>query len=212
LEHEFDQFFKGIGFKRVTDIIDGTPKFENADYIHNRHRTVVELKIIDKDFFGQGGLIHRLKTIVTVPKVIDENGFGQYEFVLPEMNREGQHDTIEEPLRRIIKKANRQIKETKKYLLNDDGVGFLMLALNMRTSIDPEAFRKLTGELLAREFSSIDGFIVCTPSWGAYNRETKKEHPLCLPTTPIGGPEIIRQMCVQLGQEWVNFGNLDGHA
>ncbi len=211
IEKDFDKFFQEIGFNKVSDFVGKSPSFENADYIETMQKIIVELKVIDKDFFEGGGVIHRLNTIVTVPKKIDENGFGLYEFKLPPKNREGVHDSVEEPLRRIIKKANRQIKETKRVLLNENGLGFLLLALNFRNSIDPETFRKLAGDLLSREFSSIDGFIICTPTWGAYDKATGLEHPLCLPTTPYGGSEYARQACIYIGQKWVDFGNKGGH-
>lgn len=210
LERDFDNFFNGIGYKKVTDIV-GSPHFENSDYIDLEQKITIELKVIDKDFFSEGGIIHRLKTIVTVPKNTDEKGFGQYEFTVPPKNREGISDSIEEPLRRTIKKANRQIKETKNKLMDGNGIGFLLIALNIRTSIDPEKFRELTGDILSREFSSINGFIICTPTWGAYNPITGSEHPLCLPTTPFGAPNYIRQACLDIGEKWTKFGNNGGH-
>jgi hypothetical protein len=96
----------------VTGIVGDSPTFNNADYINKRDRIVAELKIIDKDFFGRSGVIDRLQTIVTVPKNTDKQGYGQYEFTLLGINREGRHDTIEEPLRRVLKKANKQLRET----------------------------------------------------------------------------------------------------
>lgn len=211
LESEFDAFAYTVGFKRVSDFVGNSPDFANADYINDEEKIIIELKIIDKNFFEVGGIIDRLQTIVTIPKNIDLNGFGQYEFILPNINREGRYDTMEEPLRRILKKANRQIKETKDRLLDGNGVGFVLIALNMERIIDPEVIRSLAGEILSREFSAINGFIICTPGYGLYNPVTRMAHSLCLPTTPYEGPEEIRSMCNKIGQAWIEFSNNGGH-
>jgi hypothetical protein len=86
-----------------------------------------------------------------------------------------------------------------------------MIALNMRTTIDPEKIRELTAELLMREFSSISGFIICTPTWGLHNPNTGQLHPVCLPTTEHGYPECVRQLCNKIGQQWCDFINNGGH-
>ena len=211
LEKEFNLFFIQIGYQKVTEIVGKSPTFNNADYINKKDKIVVELKIIDKDFFVKGGVIDKLNTIVTVSKNIDEKGFGQCEFTLPDSNREGKHDTFEEPFRRILKKANKQLRETIKELLNGDGVGYVMLALNMQTTIDPEKISELTAELLMREFSSISGFIICTPTWGMYRQETGQLHPVCLPTTEYGCSDHVRQTCNGIGQKWCDFVNSGGH-
>ena len=211
LENEFDQLFKRINYLRVSDIIGQSPSFSNADYINKDKKIVVELKIVEKDFFEHGGVISKLNAFVTVPKKIDENGFGQYEFSLPNKNREGKFDTMEEPLRRILKKANKQLRETKKKLLNDVGMGFVILALNMKTTIDPEKIRELVANLVSQEFLSISGFIICTPGWGLLNKKTGKLHPICLPTTKFGCSEDIRLACNDLGLEWCKFIDDGGH-
>jgi hypothetical protein len=211
LENEFNVLFEGLGYSRVSEIVGHSPTFANADYVNADKGIVVELKIIDKDFFENGGIIESLNTFVTVPKNIDEEGFRQYTFSLPNKNREGKVDTMEEPLRRVLKKANKQLRETKTELLKGEGIGFIVIALNMKTLIDPEKIRELVANLVSREFSSIAGFIICTPTWGKLDRETGRLQSMCLPTTEYGCSEDIRLSCNEIGQEWCKFINNGGH-
>ena len=75
LELQFDTFFASEGFRRLNEIIGPSPGFQNADYIQLQRRTVVELKILGKDFFINGGIIYRFAGFVPQPVRIDHRGF-----------------------------------------------------------------------------------------------------------------------------------------
>jgi len=203
LELEFDTFFGSIGFRRVSEFVGESPAFKNADYICQAKKIVVELKILDKDFFKDGGVIDRFHSIIPIPKQIDERGFGIYSIKIPNFNREGKIDSIEEPLRRIIKKANRQIKETNRNLLSNDGKGILVLALSGFLSLSLDILVAMISELLTHEFSSISGFIVCTPTLNS---------PSCISASnEIIGSQIhvIRR---EISEAWCNFFDQGGHG
>ena len=174
-----------MGFKRVTDIIGPSPNFKNADYIHFDAKVLVELKILDKDYFQKGGVIDRFHGFVGIPKEIDKNGMGIYTTTFPPPNREGINDTFEEPLRRILKTGNRQLKETKGHFFDGKGVGIIMIALNSFRSLPPITVLHLVMALLENEFSAIDGCIVCTPSWGLNQPSPCILHPRI---AGLGGP------------------------
>jgi hypothetical protein len=166
VEQEFDLFFRQIGFKRISTLVGLSPDFHNADYVNENLKLVVELKILDKDHFQNGGIIDRFHGFVAIPIPgrVDKDGMGVYDSSWPPINREGKNDTFEEPLRKIIKSANRQLKETKAHLFSGHGTGLLMLALNQFRSLSPVAVLTLACALLQDEFSAINGCIVCTPS------------------------------------------------
>lgn len=210
IERDFDTFFEGIGFRRVTLHLGQSPTVENADYYHPLGY-VVELKVLDKDYFQRGGVIHRLNTLVVTPKQVKPDGTGQYEFVLPGTNREGTHDSFEEPLRRVLKKANRQIRSTIDVLLGGEGAGLVVLALNLKTPIDPEPVMNLACLLLEKEFSSIAGIIVCTPSWALKSPNTQKYHRYCLVRTPQGCPKGIESTFYGIAEQWCAFADGGGH-
>lgn len=126
------------------------------------------MKIIDKDHFKEGGVINRLQAILPVSDTPLPYGKplppGQYKIKFPAPNREGRIDTFEEPLRRVLKKANKQIKQTRARLLDDKAYGLVFLALNMDTLIDLEVVCELIEQLLIAEFSGISGLIVGSPA------------------------------------------------
>jgi len=210
IEAEFDILFDNLSYQRVDKLISKTPDFPNADYINKRKTIIVELKVLDKDFFKDGGVIESLQTIVTVPKKINKDGTGQYTFKLPKKNRNGIHDILEEPLRRILKKANKQIKETNSRLLESKGKGFLVLAINMETSIDPTFIQQLTFNMLKKEFTSIDGVVFCTPKTGI-NRGDGIQ-PICLHCNDshLTGEEFLEFKKIISG--WCDFVDNGGHA
>jgi hypothetical protein len=163
-ENEFDIFFNQIGFSRVSDDVGKNPEFSNADYINKNENIIVELKVLDKEQFKDGGIIDSLKSIILQPQNIDASGCGQYTFTLPKLNREGKNDAFEEPLRRSLKSANKQLKETKKfYYPNSESSGFVILAQTGLSSLNPEITAVLVQKILLNEFSSIDGVLICTP-------------------------------------------------
>ena len=107
-ENEFDNFFKQLSYSRIRDEVGENPKFANADYINKIEKIIIELKVLYKEHFPEGGVIDSLRALTIKPKTIDSKGYGQYTFTFPDKNREGRNDNFEEPLKRSLKKANKQ--------------------------------------------------------------------------------------------------------
>ncbi len=210
IEKEFDVFFASIGYNRVTDAVGSSPDFKNADYLNSAKKFSVELKILDKDYFHDGGLVDRLHMIVAAPKSIDEKGLGLYTIKFPDFNREGRADTIEEPLRRLLKKANRQLRQTNEKLFDKMGHGLVIFALNMTTAINPFVIRDLIHKLVSREFRSISGVMICTPKV-AIPVEGEPSR-LFLHTHDADAPSSVLEEIYRIGDEWCAFANNGGHG
>ena len=210
IESEFDALFENIGYQRVDKYIGKSPTFSNADYIDFEKKVIVELKVLDKDFFAEGGVVDSLQMFIPVPKNIQKDGQGWYEFKMPELNRKGRPDTLEIPLTRIIKKANKQLKETNKELLNNEGHGFLIFAINMKTVIDPRIIQHLTINILKKEFHSVNGVIFCTPKIGLVH-ENGFFQPICLHCQDSDLPQSKEDELMKIVDEWCNFIDNDGH-
>jgi len=97
-EKEFDNFMALHGYSRVSHDVGESPNFLNADYVHKKRKIIVELKVLQKEHFPEGGIIHSLGATILKPESIDERGFGIYTCTLPALNRDGIHDNFEEPL------------------------------------------------------------------------------------------------------------------
>lgn len=168
IEKQFDIFFKSIGYERVDEELDNkSPNFSNCDYISRCNNTLVELKIIEKDYFSNGGIMPQLNAFITKPINIDENGVGFYNI---EINRNSKGEAIgniDEPLKRLLKKSNKQLKGTKIHLkLKSNCKGILILALNFPTTVNPLLIRDTCFKYLEKDFSSIHSIIVLTPKYG----------------------------------------------
>ncbi|MDG1331137.1 MAG: hypothetical protein P8P74_02325 [Crocinitomicaceae bacterium] len=156
-EKEFDNFMAQLAFTRVSHDVGASPNFKNADYVNKYKNIIIELKVLEKEFFPSGGVIDSLNSFIIQPVDIDDRGIGQYKFTLPNKNREGKHDNFEEPLRRIIKKANTQIRETKNhYFGSEPALGFVILAQTGLQSLSANVTAQVVRKILNQEFSSID--------------------------------------------------------
>ncbi len=210
-ELEFDRFVETLGYQRVSDDVGFSPIFENADYVNKENRITIELKIINKEYFENGGIIDSFKSVIIKPVSIDERGSGQYTFQLPEFNRENKHDNFEEPLRRILKKANKQLKETRSYYWGDnESFGFLILAQVGLAMISPEITGQLVRKILNKEFHSIDGAITCTPYFSLIDPATMRRNPECVSVTK----EInlkAKKLCIDIANKWIKFYENGGH-
>ena len=163
-EKEFDLFFESIGFSRVSDDVGNSPSFQNADFVNKDKKIVVELKVLFKEHFDEGGLIYSLNAFIYIPKVIDESGLGQYSLTLSKKNREGKRDSFSEPIRRTLKKANKQLRETKQFYFEcTPATGYVFLAQTGLMSLSPGITGALVRKQLDDGFSQIDGAIICTP-------------------------------------------------
>lgn len=203
LEEDFNKLFNLIGFYRVDKLVSKSPTFQNADYINYNFQIVVELKIIEKDFFKCGGIIDSLHAYVPAgPHPLTIDGVllpGQYTITIPSPNREGKNDNFEEPLRRSIKKAKDQLKETRQVLLKGEGYGVVILALNMPTLIDIYSATRLVDKLM-HEFSSITGYLVCIPALAMVGADLS-----CIHGVRHDAPLLIKQLISEMGDRICEF-------
>lgn len=209
IEDEFDTFFESIGYDRVTKIIGPSPDYKNADYIRSQSNTIIELKILEQDYFKHGGIIHRLQAQIAIPKAVNEDGEGFYDLVLPSENRHGKIDSFEEPLRLVLKKANRQLRETIDRLLNGRGYGFVMLALDMPTAINPFMIRNLVAGILSEGLRSISAAIICTPKIGPTISGSQR---FCLHTHEGSSPKTVLEEVKRIASAWGDFFDNGGHS
>lgn len=209
IESELDILFRHLGYQRVTETVGDSPDFDNADYVNYDKKIAIELKVVDKDYFETGGIIHKMRMVVAKPENVDEEGLGFYTISFPETNREGKVDSIEEPLRRTLKKANRQLRETIRELLDGSGNGLVLLALNMKTAISPLIVRNLVHDLLSAEFRSISGVMICNPKVLVEIEGTPSY--LFVHTSDGNAPELVLEEIERIGDKWCEFSSNGGH-
>jgi hypothetical protein len=77
VERGFDGLFRSLGFRRVSEIIGDSPTFANADYLHREDQLIVELKVLEKNYFECGGIIDRFCALVPAPVDVRPDGTGE---------------------------------------------------------------------------------------------------------------------------------------
>jgi hypothetical protein len=114
-EKVFDRFVHEFGGMRVSEVIEGTPSFDNADYLFKRENVLAELKTLKTDF-GRTRKFEE-KHLELTKKYLSKGRmtFGAI-FRASERPSGFVADFVRlfrPPLERILKKANSQIKETR---------------------------------------------------------------------------------------------------
>lgn len=154
-EAEWDRFVYSQGGERVTDRVVA-PDFDNADYLFPAEKVIAELKIIETEF-GQSKQIARAsRDFVTAVEFFGEKDFrslAAYRRVLNAMRK---------PLSAIAKKANRQIRETKRALDLDDWKGVFLCVNDNFRMVTPKIVQGLLARILNGSMSSVDATVYLT--------------------------------------------------
>ncbi|MEE9639010.1 hypothetical protein PQ616_05565 [Escherichia coli] len=132
VEKTFHSFVREFGGCIISDVLPGNPSFENADYSFMDNKIIGELKEIETEFLDQEGA--KIKFSKIMEKLLNEcphwkpslmGGSDYYpdwfkiEFI--RLARPG--------ITRILKKANKQIKETKNILMFLTPTAFYFLSM-----------------------------------------------------------------------------------
>jgi len=164
IESAFDSFVKSIGGVILRDEIDKSPTFSNADYVLHDQKIVAELKCLEVNKLDDPlymGKINaawqkwRKSGLVTedTPEMIQLNK-------LPPQCVKELVSITSRPLKRVIEKANRQIRETKEKLNLQSYKGLLLLANDGNFALPPNTLYQLLGGVLNNGFTSIDCFVL----------------------------------------------------
>lgn len=168
VEPTFDRCVAEAGGKRLEDYISGELRFLNADYIFPDDNIVAELKVLEKDVLSTPDFQDKISELY--------DGWAQSGLVPPAYSP-GSIDTSTLPTEcaveliglfksqltnSYIKKANRQIRETKEHLELPDARGVLLLANDGNFAFDPAFMFNVLHHSLHKTFHSIDAVIYFT--------------------------------------------------
>jgi len=120
IEKAFDFFVHEFGGTVVRELVGASPPFNNADYIFEKYHVIAELKclednkIVDAKFIDKASSIYLealqrggTRTILAGTCMLTSEDFApEYQERLIKL--------YEQPVRSSIKKANKQIRDTKK--------------------------------------------------------------------------------------------------
>ena len=167
VEAEFDSFVRTYGGTVLKDTLPKNPTFNNADYVFPQHSTIAELKCLqhdpstDPDFQKKVAACwikwHRAGILPDeIPDMFRSD-------LLPANVFRELKALYSANLRGVIKKANRQIRETREALKLTGYKGLLLLASDGNYALQPKTLQALTFEILrgsCREIQNVVFFSV----------------------------------------------------
>ncbi|MBE9095756.1 hypothetical protein [Tychonema sp. LEGE 07203] len=206
-ETTFDRFVQNIGGQKISDILPGDPSFQNANYLFRNESVIAELKTLQTDFGTTDSF--RDKHIKLLEKYISDGRmtFGAI-FRSAERPEEYSKDLLRlfrPALCRILKKANQQIKETKKELNFANNHGIILLVNDDFISLEPRFITSIICEVLTHSYSSIDAFVYLTLNHYVDIPGNDYANLLWIPVYSERAPSSLVDFVNKLGSQWCDF-------
>jgi hypothetical protein len=163
-----------IGCVRVTDLLGRVPSHANADFFFDAANLVAELKCLDEDKIRDDRIIEKASTLYLeeltagrAPEVV----FGEAQMTTSGYSAEFTSKIAglyRVPIERQIRKADKQIAETKVALDRPDATGLLIIANNNHTALDPWHAWSLIDEILNKPaYPNINSALLFAGNLGA---------------------------------------------
>lgn len=154
-EPHWQEFVKQTGGELVAPLIT-RQKVQNADFLYRHNRVVIELKVLETEFLDAPSVVSKIES------AFDRNPKDDPNDLTTPLGRE-LLKILRAPLQRIIKKANRQIRETKQELGLVGWRGIIVIVNDGFRALAPDLVMRLCSDILAGEsYSSADAFIYQT--------------------------------------------------
>ena len=208
VEATWDKFVQAVGGQRISELLPKSPSFDNADYLFKPAGIVAELKEVKTEFAhntafrtGFDGLLKRLLAENQDWKPILLGGGEEYpKWFYPEFVR-----LFRPPISRLLKKANRQIRDTKKYLGKSSPKGVLLFVNDGFTTLGPDLVQALACNLLTNSYSSIDCFVYLTVNRYIEIKGSDVPRLVWAPTYGDPGDDSLHKFINDLGRKWFEF-------
>lgn len=208
VEATWTEFVVAVGGKRIADILSKSPGFDNADYLFEDVSAVLELKEIETEFLrtkaAQSGLevlLARLVKEYPTWRPILLGGDGRY----PAWFRTEFIRLARTPILRILKKANRQIRETKDFFGLDKPHGTLIFVNDGFTGMAPDLVHALACDALVHSYSSIDCFLYVTLNRYVEVAGSNEPQLIWSPSYSDRATDQLVQFIDELGRKWFRF-------
>lgn len=214
LKHSFDietlfsKFVEEVGGELIEKLLPASPTFENADYLFREDSVIIELKCLQNDFPSNSEFKDKIENLYM--KWLKERSL-PYKAIfnsnkLPKRNKQEILKLYKEPIKRVIKKASRQLKATAKYFEIKNSRKLLLIASDGLYSIEPGLLLSILGGILRREFSGIDGFVFFTVNRYVNIPNNNYACELWVPYYSVNSSKTdIVEFVNSLGRKWGDF-------
>ncbi len=209
IESSFNEFVKEFDGELVSELLPPNPSFENADYLFKKDNVVAELKCLEKDILDGTDFNAKVNALYDgwVRKGLVRQRWGIFELNtanLPLQCQREVHGLLKTPIQRTIEKANRQIKETKKYFDLPDAAGLLLLANDGMYSLESAHIIDIACKILADKYSAIDGLVYLTVNMRAMKPGYERDVNLWVPKYRDYKESFIK-MVDRMAEAWGQF-------
>lgn len=208
VEDTWQKFVRHIGGTVVEDVLPNPRKFENADFYFPDTQIIAELKEIQTEFSesqsfvtGFGELMERVVRDDPAWRPALFGGDGRF----PPWFRSEFIRLFRPPISRVLKKANRQIRDTKEFFGIRASKGVLLFVNDGFQSLGPEPIQALACSLLADSYSSIDCFIYLTANSYVSVPGDSTPRLVWAPVYSDRAPEDLQEQINHLGRSWFDF-------
>lgn len=206
-EETFDRFVKSFKGQKIADLLPGDPSFQNADYLFRNENVIAELKTLQTDF-GTTDLFRGKHIELVKQYLLEDRMTLSAIFHSAEQPKEYKRDMLRlfrPALGRIIKKANTQIKATKKELGLANTPGILLLINDDFVSLEPGLIASIICEILTHSYSSIDAFVYLTLNHYVDIPGNSYANLLWIPFYSDRAPDSLKDFVNKLGSQWFQF-------
>lgn len=208
VEASWREFVRSVGGEVVEDLLPGRRNFENADFLFRAFPVVAELKEVETEF-GKSSAV-RAGFDALIRRVMDEDpnwrpllfgGSGEFpEWFSVEFIR-----LFRPAISRILKKANRQIRETKAEFGITTNTGMIVFVNDGFTELEPHFVRAVACDLLVNSYSSVDCFLYMTVNRYVEVAGSDVPRLLWMPSYSERAPDSLVQFVDDLGRRWYDF-------
>lgn len=211
VEPEFDRCIESIGGQKLSDIVGQSPNFNNADYLFREHKVIAELKCLEENKDNDEKLRERVHELYN--KYLREGKtklivYGEVEISANEVSKDFGLELMEMyrvPIQRVIKKANKQIRQTKAHLHLTDHTGILLLVNDGHEMLSPDQLKWILANTLRRNsYSSINTVIFFTVNLKARHPNFNEDLLLWAVMDRPGHRTCSDQFHEQLRSAWIN--------
>lgn len=208
IEDLFNIFVEKIGGELVDKLLPSSPNFENADYLFRKDSVIIELKCLQNDFPSNSEFQDKIVNLYRRWFKEESISFNVI-FHPAKLQEEKKQEILKlhlEPIRRVIKKANRQLRKTADYFEMPKSRKLLLIASDGLYSLSPPMLLSILCEILQKEFSSIDGFVYFTLNKYVDIPNNDYACELCVPyyNENSSNTDIV-EFVNSLGRKWGDF-------
>lgn len=207
VEQTVDRLVDLAGGKRVSEIVGHSPGFQNADYVFASSEIVVELKELTTDWPKRKDFQERIGAMwagfVREGRLSDAHLSGSEE--IPRDVQRQFLDLLRKPVKRVLEKANRQIRETNARLGYENGQGVLLLVVDGVLTVAPMLLMSLVCKILSHGYSSIKCLVLMTVNEYVEIPGDDYARLLWVPAYQDDDAVDLSNFVNQLGRQWFDF-------